>query len=165
MACSRFAVAIHLLTLATLAGADGTGRSGGAPTSARMAESVGTNPVVVRRLLGLLREAGLVTSRAGPGGGWRTTGPPEGTTLLDVYRAVTCDSVLPLADADAAGACPIGREVHRALDAVVAEAQAAMERGLAAVSLADILADVRAGCPGCEVGPVASTTRLAGEAP
>lgn len=153
MTSNRFAVAIHLLTLASAAGAARCGATGemggtGEPlTSERMAASVGTHPVVVRRILGALREAGLVSSQCGPGGGWRPTRPPEETTLLDVYRAVTRRPLLSLPPRSAAGACPVGRHVHRTLDAVFGEAEAALERTLAAVTVAEVLAVVRAGMP------------------
>ena len=64
MISSRSAVAVHLLTLLAMF-------EGGEPLpSGYMADSVNTNAVVVRRILGALREAGLVRSQEGSGGGW-----------------------------------------------------------------------------------------------
>ena len=47
-----------------------------------------TNPVVIRRLLGLFREAGYVESKNGVGGGWVLVTDPRQITLLDVLETV-----------------------------------------------------------------------------
>ena len=57
-------------------------------TSERIAEMLGTNPVVVRRTLSGLRDAGYVRSEKGHGGGWVITCDLEHVTLLDIYNAV-----------------------------------------------------------------------------
>ena len=62
MVATRFAVAIHLLLLLA------SGQVHGPATSGRLAQSVNTNPVVVRRITGLLARAGLIRVRRGPGG-------------------------------------------------------------------------------------------------
>jgi Rrf2 family protein len=162
---SRFAVAIHLLALATQAGAAETGSASAWLTSERMAERVGTNPVVVRRILGALRETGLVASHPGPGGGWRPTRPAERTTLLDVYRAVMGGPALPLPPRCGSGSCPIGRQLHRTLDAVFGDAEAAMERELAAVTVADVVAAVHAGGRVVGTPPAASAPGPRRDAP
>ena len=84
---SRFAVAVHILTLLE------TGR--GEPlTSEYMAGSVNTNPSVVRRILTLLARAGLTRARMGAGGGTVLARPAGEITLRDVYRAVECEERL-----------------------------------------------------------------------
>src|SRR3954468_15285025 len=78
---TQFALGVHLLTLL----------AGSAPASLasdEMAGSANSNPVHVRRVLGLFREAGLVTSRPGVGGGWLLSVDPATTTLADVWRVV-----------------------------------------------------------------------------
>lgn len=57
-------------------------------TSADIADHAGTNPVVVRRVLGKLRKAGLLSSERGHSGGWRLEKPAETITLADVYLAL-----------------------------------------------------------------------------
>lgn len=80
MVATRFAVALHiLLLLADAADAD--------TTSGRLALSIGTNPVVVRRIAGLLVKAGLVVVQRGPGGATLAC-PADAITLADVWRAV-----------------------------------------------------------------------------
>ena len=76
----RFAVAIHVLVL--LAAVEEPA------TSAFIAGSVRTNPVVIRRILGRLKRAGLVAGRSGPRGGFRLARPPRRISLAEVYVAV-----------------------------------------------------------------------------
>lgn len=135
---SRFSVAIHILTL--LAYVDG----GEAPvTSELIAGSVNTNPVVIRRLLALLRRARLVTSRGGPGGGWRLVPPARRITLRDVYRAVEGEALFPLHAAAPNPRCPVGRTIRAALEARYAEARRALERDLARTTIDALLRGVR----------------------
>ncbi len=56
-------------------------------TSVDIADHAGTNPVVLRRVLCLLRDAGLLTSETGHAGGWRLAKSPGSISLADVYPA------------------------------------------------------------------------------
>ena len=78
---SRLSLALH--TLSHMAGEPDRVR-----TSADIADHAGTNPVVVRRVLGKLREAGLLRSEKGHAGGWRLAKPAQSITLADVYLAL-----------------------------------------------------------------------------
>jgi Rrf2 family protein len=137
----RFAVAVHLLTLVALACDEDEGEC---LASERMAESVGTNPVVVRRILGFLREAGLVESHSGPGGGWRLARPPEAMTLLDVYRALGEEPVLATRQAPPHPCCPVGPRMRGVLAPIFRKAEAALERELAEVTVGEVLEAVLA---------------------
>jgi Rrf2 family protein len=137
-ASSRFTVAIHILTLL----AHGAG-AGAVMTSEYIAGSVNTNPVVIRRLLALLRRAKLVRSQSGPGGGWQLVVPARGITLRDVFRAVEPESLFPLHASTPNPRCPVGRAIQAALEAPYDEARLAVERNLAQTSIADLLQQVR----------------------
>lgn len=78
---SKFSLALH--ALGHMAAAPEQAR-----TSAEIAEHTGTNAVFVRRVLGLLRTAGLVTSEKGHAGGWRLARSPQAITLADVYTVL-----------------------------------------------------------------------------
>ena len=78
---SRLSLALH--TMSHMAGEPDRVR-----TSADIADHAGTNPVVVRRVLGKLREAGLLRSEKGHAGGWRLAKSAETITLADVYLAL-----------------------------------------------------------------------------
>jgi DNA-binding IscR family transcriptional regulator len=83
---SRFAVAVHVLSLMAWSGEEPL-------KSEQVAESVNTNPVVIRRMLLDLAQAGLVVSQTGSMGGSRLATDPAKTTLLDVYQALECGGV------------------------------------------------------------------------
>ena len=128
---TRFALGVHLLTL--LGAADGVAQS-----SEVLSHSAGSNPVHVRRVLGSLREAGLVASRHGPGGGWTTVGDPATTTLADVWDAVHGDA--PVLDLHmAAPGCPVGRAIQDELRAVDRDALRAVRDELARTTLAELV--------------------------
>lgn len=134
MSSSRFAVATHILTLLALKGQEPV-------TSEAIAASVNTNPVVIRRTMAGLREAGLVISQPGTGGGWRLVGAPEAITLRDVFRAVETDELLALPPKAPNAACPVGRMICGTLGEVFHDAEAAMAERLARVTIADVLRD------------------------
>lgn len=134
---TRFTIALHILTL--LASSRGE-----ALTSEYIAGSVNTNPVVVRRLLGLLRKKGLVSSQPGNGGGWQLTREPDSITLLDVRCAVNEGSPFTLHSHPPNPACPVGRNIQAALTGVYGKAERAMEAELAQTTVQKLLRSVQA---------------------
>ncbi len=136
---SRFAVAVHVLALARVAMEEA---EGSAITSERMAESVRAHPVHVRRVLGGLREAGLVTSQPGPGGGWKLTRSPETITLRDIYRAVEHEPLFGLPKHPNED-CAMSMCLPGVLANCFEEAEAALEERLAQVTIADVIGAVR----------------------
>jgi DNA-binding IscR family transcriptional regulator len=119
------------------------GLLGGRETSERIAQMLNTNPVVVRRTLGALREHGIVESEGGRGGGWKLTRSLDQITVLDVQRALTEGPVLVAPISRDHPTCP----VERASNSVLEEAHAAAETQLiakyAATTLAQIANDAR----------------------
>jgi DNA-binding IscR family transcriptional regulator len=134
MIATRFSVATHILLIMA---AD----PGGRLTSPRIAGSVNTNPVVVRRIMRLLARAGLVRVRRGQGGA-ALGRPAERITLDDVWSAVNPEPAPPLLPLHAHPDphCPIGRHVPRLLGESFDIAETAMRRALARVSLAAMVA-------------------------
>lgn len=129
---SRFAVAIHILTLMAY-------RRETMLTSEYIARSVTTHPVVIRRVLGELRRAGLVTSHCGNGGGWRLTRPAEEITLKDAYDAIKEGVFFRLPPQKPDPCCFIGYTIEQALTGYFEEAEAAMERQFAQTTIAAVL--------------------------
>ena len=112
-------------------------------TSDFMAASIGTNPVIVRKLLQQLKAAGLIEVSRGTGGVTVTKLLSE-ITFLDIYKAVECtpDEELFHFHENPNQACPVGRNIHHVLDDKLAKVQEAMERELAAITLADVKRDI-----------------------
>ena len=83
----RLTVAAHILGMIAFL----QDREGRPVTSDELAESVGTNPAVVRRILADLGRAGLTRSKRGPGGGTSLARAPEAIDLRQVWEAITSD--------------------------------------------------------------------------
>lgn len=112
-------------------------------TSDFMAASIGTNPVIVRKLLQQLKAAGLIEVSRGTGG-VTVTKPLNEITFLDIYKAVECtpDEELFHFHENPNQACPVGRNIHHVLDNKLTKVQEAMEKELAAITLADVKRDI-----------------------
>lgn len=128
---TQFAIAIHILTLLAQA-------PGEQVTSTEMASSVNTNPAFLRRILGDLARARLVTSQAGVNGGWSLLREPAAITLLEIYRAVDEGHLLAMHHHPNPN-CPIGGVIQSTLEAYFGEAEMAFERTLAQQTLAQVL--------------------------
>lgn len=133
---SRFAVAVHVLTLLEQ-------QHGEPVTSEYIAGSVNTNASLVRRLVGMLTRAGLTTSQLGTGGGALLARAANKISLLDVYRAVDEGELFAMHRERPNPACPIGRNIQAALEGHIERASQALEHELSQVTIADVLADVR----------------------
>jgi len=112
-------------------------------TSDFMAASIGTNPVIIRKLLQQLKAAGLVEVSRGTGG-VTITKPLEEISFLDIYRAVECapDEELFHFHENPNQNCPVGKNIHHVLDDRLLQVQKAMEEKLAQMNLADVKNDV-----------------------
>lgn len=131
----KFPVAAHTLAYLAHKGADSVG---GAVSSAELAASVPTNPVVVRRVTAMLAKAGLIATRAGAGGGAWLLKPAESIGLDTVLRAVNGCAHLGAAAPGVKG-CPVGERIPDAISAALRAADAAAADRLALISVADLL--------------------------
>ena len=132
---SRSAVAIHALTKLAH-------RGDGSLTSGEIAESLASNPVLVRRVLGNLRNAGLVWSSEGRGGGWTLARPPREITLFDAYRAVEPGPALSRHAHPPNAECEIGRNMQAIVDEEFRGAEQALEEQLGRTTIAHLLRKV-----------------------
>ena len=112
-------------------------------TSDFMAGSIGTNPVIIRKLLGQLKSAGLVEVARGTGG-VTIKKPLDEITFLDVYKAVECapDEELFHFHENPNQKCPVGRNIHHVLDDKLIQVQKAMEDELSMITLEEVKNDV-----------------------
>ena len=137
---SRFTIAIHILICVKLYGEDAPA------TSETLAGSIGAHPVVIRRILGQLRRAGLITVARGREGGAHIARPLAEITLADIFHAVECigcDTLFSFHE-NPNPACPVGRSIHTILDGHLAAIQQAMEERMEQTTLADVMQEARA---------------------
>jgi len=133
---SRFSVAIHIISLLEL-------NEISSLTSEYIAASVNTNPVVIRRILGMLKKNGIVNMNRGSGGAYLVK-QVENITMLEVYKAV-CeieDAQLFRIHENPNPDCPIGANIQVVVNSSLVRAQEAMENVLEKTTLADITKDL-----------------------
>lgn len=106
---TRFATAIHILTILAV-------EPEAWLTSEMIAGSIAINPVIVRKELGVLQEAGLVESKKGKDGGSRLRKPSREISLADVYLAVKNTDILGKKNRNTNPKCPVGKQINEKLD-------------------------------------------------
>jgi DNA-binding IscR family transcriptional regulator len=121
-------------------------RVDGPIASERIAHMLGTNPVVVRRTLAGLRDAGYVRSEKGHGGGWTIAADLEQVSLLDIHRAVGGPRVFAIGNEHPNPNCAVEKAVNDALENVLIEAEAMLVARLGAISLAQLARSFDASC-------------------
>lgn len=129
---TRFAVACHVLVALAH-------RATESVTSEAIAGSVNTNPVVVRRILGLLVQAGFVEGRGGRNGGYTLARDPRKLALDQVFRAVEPDGVLGVHENPENRVCFVSCAIKEILGGVFARAEASMLERLHETTIADLL--------------------------
>lgn len=134
---SRFTIAIHMLACMDIF------KDEYKITSDFLASSINVNPVIIRKLLSQLKDAGLIDVKRGPGGAVIAK-PLEEITFFDVYRSVDCieENALFHFHENPSPNCPVGKNIHNVLDDKLIRIQAAMEQELKTITLADIRADL-----------------------
>lgn len=135
---SKFTIAIHIITAIDYFGDTMK------VTSSFLAGSVGANPVIVRNVMGNLKAAGIIETSQGKSG-IRLARKLDEITFYDIYRAVECvdDRGLFHFHENPSIRCPVGRNIHRALDGKLRKVQDAMEVELRRITVADVESDIR----------------------
>ena len=130
---SRFTIGLHILTAIDMFQKDYK------VTSDFLAGSIRTNPVVVQKILGQLKKAGLIHSSQGVAG-ITMAKPLEEISFYDVYSAIEPveDGDLFRFHDDPNPDCPVGRNIHELLDGKLREIQSAMEEKMRGYTLADL---------------------------
>ena len=135
---SRFTLAVHIFACIETFGDENK------VTSDFLAASANVNPVIIRKILGQLKGAGLINVARGTGG--TTLAKPLGEiTFLDIYRAVECidNGDLFHFHENPNPECPVGGNIHNILDDKLQRVQSAMERELASITLEDVKTDIQ----------------------
>ena len=133
---SRFTLAVHIFACID------TFKDKYKITSDFLAGSTNVNPVIVRKILGQLKAAGLVEVVRGTGGA-SIAKPLNEITFLDIYNSVECvdNGELFHFHENPNTKCPVGRNIHFILDDKLKKVQDAMERELASITLEDVKKD------------------------
>ncbi len=133
---SRFTLAVHIFACIDTFGKKYK------VTSDFLAGSTNVNPVIIRKILGQLKGAGLIEVARGTGG-TTVSKPLEEISFLDIYRAVECieNGDLFHFHENPNIDCPVGKNIHYILDDKLLRVQNAMEKELASITLADLKKD------------------------
>jgi DNA-binding IscR family transcriptional regulator len=113
-------------------------------SSENIAGSVNTNPVVIRKIIGMLKNAGLINVKPGIAGAELAKELSE-ITLLDVYKAVNVvqEKELFSVHEQPNPACYVGRNIQSAIIPIFFKAQHALEAELESVTLKDVIAGIQ----------------------
>ncbi len=118
---------------------------GRAATSQEIAGMLSTNPVVVRRTMALLKDAGYVSSVKGHNGGWSLLLPLSDITLYDIHKVVGSDNLFTIGLTDEHSQCSIEAAVNTAISQVLSEAEALMLERFKAISIESLKAGFKGG--------------------
>lgn len=133
---TKFSVAVHVLILIS--------ESPIPINSDQMAGSVGTNASYVRKILALLKTAGIVDGHRGISG-YTLMIDSEQLTLLQIYQAVMEEPKIHLLDIhqNPSDQCIVGRYIRPVLTGMFEDMEDTFARSLAGKTLADCIADIR----------------------
>lgn len=133
---TKFSVAVHVLILIS--------ESPTPINSDQMAGSVGTNASYIRKILALLKKAGIVDGHRGISG-YSLMIPPKQLTLLQIYRAVMEEPGVHLLDIhqNPSDQCIVGRHIGPVLTGMFADMEDIFARSLAGKTLDDCIAGIR----------------------
>jgi Rrf2 family protein len=138
---SQFVVATHIMTI--LAGHKLYLPESECTNSATIAESVNTNPVVIRRILLKLRDANLVVSKSGPRGGSEIAKHPSKIKLNEIYQAVEeSGSLFHSHYGEPNNNCLVGGHIQDSLKDTIEKAEEGVKKVLSKKTLMDISKDV-----------------------
>ena len=129
---TRFSMAVHLLSALAY-------NKGMVMASEDLALTVGTNPSFLRGLIGQLKEAGLVETRLGKGGGTTLARSASGITLRDIYRATETHPALRTHACDQKSSCPVARGMAQVLTELNGRLESVLETELKRVTVADLV--------------------------
>jgi Rrf2 family protein len=107
-------------------------------TSDQIARMLDTNPVLVRRTMAGLREAGYVRSEKGHGGGWTLAKDLRTVSLLDIYKAIGGPTIFAIGNINDNPQCAVERVVNEAMDDALSDAEALLLKRFASVALSDL---------------------------
>lgn len=112
-------------------------------TSQQIAEMLGSNAVVVRRIMAGLRDGGYVEAERGHGGGWRITRRTDEITVLDVYRSLGSPDLFAFGFSNPRPSCLVEQSVNATIADSIQAATTTILQQFGALRLSQIEAEVR----------------------
>lgn len=138
MVNQQFATAVHVMVLLgyydSYAKKDDT-----ILNSEDLAISVGTNPVVIRRILGSLAKAHLVKTARGKTGGVSLATSPNQMTLRDIYEALAVSEKISPHNKTPYKECAVSCEIHNIMSSVCSGVHQATLKFLQTKKLSDLV--------------------------
>lgn len=131
---SRFAMATHIMTALAV--------EQDKLNSTYLADSLNTNPVVVRRILSELQKAGLLETEAGRSGGARLAKKAQAISLYDVYAAVDEGDLFAYNPNDPNKKCALSCKMKSVLSPIFDAASSALAEKLKGIKLSDLVEEV-----------------------
>lgn len=113
------------------------------PNSDTLAESIRTNPVVVRRLLSLLNKAGLIKSARGKNGGVQLAKNPSEINLKDIYLALQIEDSVKPHNKPPHKDCPVSCSIHGIMSFVAEGYQKTNLKYLESLKLSELIKKVK----------------------
>ena len=135
---TRFSVGIHILAVLDIYQDEVT-------SSSFIASSVNTNPAVIRKIMSLLKAAGLIHTQAGVAGACLAKSP-EQIPLLAVYEAVYADNksqALFDVHQDTSERCLVGMHIQSAINPILYRVEGALREELKNSTLSDVIEQIR----------------------
>lgn len=130
---TKFTIAVHILAATEFFSSEEK------VTSELLSESIGSNPVIIRNIMSDLKNAGLIETKRGPGG-ITIEKPLDQISFYDVYEAVEKNKErLFNFHENPNPACPVGKNIHAALDNELEKAQSDFENGLKNCKISDVV--------------------------
>ena len=135
---SKFTIAVHIIAAIDYFKDEET------VTSKFLAGSIGANPVIVRNVMGDLKDAGVISISQGKSG-IVLARELDQISLFDIYQAVDCvdEEGLFHFHEKPNTRCPVGRNIHAALDDRLSQIQTSMEEQMKAITVAEVVKDIR----------------------
>lgn len=111
-------------------------------TSNLLAESTGSNPVVIRNTLSALKKAGIITVPRGTGGAELCIDPSQ-ITLYQIYSALEPDgvtSIIGIHPCDGRS-CPIAQNIRKVLETPYHKIEDAVKEAMEKITLQSMIDD------------------------
>ncbi len=114
-------------------------------TSNLLAQSTGSNPVVIRNILSALKKAGLITVARGTGGAELCADPSQ-ITLYQIYSALEPNgltSVMGIHPCEGRS-CPVAQNIRKVLEPPYHKIENAVKNAMEEITLQSIIDDFHA---------------------